>query len=381
MAARVAALPPIDARVAIAHDWFQGMHGSERVVHSMLDLFTQRPDVFTFSAARELLPPRLQEAIVRESRLARLPGIRQRGHEPGRWRALLPYMPTYWDRLELRGYDVVISSSHACAISAHPRDDALHVCYCYTPMRYVWLPDTDVRHAAGPKSAALSALRSRLRRQDLRAAARPDAYVAISTAVAERIGECYGREATVIFPPVVMRDLDPGAEKEPDHFLWVHRLVPYKRPLEVAEAFRSLPDLRLTMVGIGPLEDELRARLPPNVELRGWLERDELARLYERAAGFIHVGEEDFGITMVEALSGGTPVLAVAAGGARDIVEPDESGILIDDGKDPEQIAEGIRRLRARSWSPERLRESAERFSEDRFAERMAALLQAHGVG
>ena len=368
------------ARAAIAHDWFQGMHGAERVVLATVGLFASRPDVYTFSAARDLLPADLRAAVVRESRLSRLPGIRQRGHAPGRWRALLPYMPSYWERLELRGYDVVISSSHACAIAAHPRDDALLVCYCHTPMRYLWMPETDVRALPRAQRAALAALRSRLRRRDLRAAQRPDVLVANSSAVADRIRTHYGRDATVIFPPVTLDDLRPTADKEWGHFLWVHRLVPYKRPLEVAEAFRALPDMRLTMVGIGPLEGELRARLPRNVQLRGWIGREELVSLYERAHGFIHVGEEDFGISMVEALGAGTPVVAAAVGGALDIVEPDGNGVLVESADEPAQIADAVRRVAERRWEADRLRAGAERFSEERFRARLSALLREHGV-
>ncbi len=130
-------------RAAIVHDWFQGYHGSERVVEAMrTGLFPAEasPDVLTFHAAHELLPPGLSSAIVQESRLASLPGIRQRGHDPGRWRYLLPYMPRYFAQLDLSPYDLVISSSHACAAMVRPRPEALHVCYCHTPMRYAWTP-------------------------------------------------------------------------------------------------------------------------------------------------------------------------------------------------------------------------------------------------
>ncbi len=297
-------------RSAIVHDWFQGLHGAERTVAAMLDLFERDPDIFTFHAAREVLPDRLSRAIVRESRLARLPGVRQRGHDPGRWRWLLPYMPRWFERLDLSDYELVVSSSHACAAGVQTNPETLHVCYCHTPMRYVWLAHAERDRVRGVKGAALAAFRGRLRRWDRRAAQRPDVYVANSTAVAERIQRFYGREATVVPPPVATGDFPRDVERDPTHFLWVHRLVGYKRPLEVAEAFRELPDLRLTMVGLGPLEDELRARLPANVELLGWTARDELARLFAGAGGFIHVGEEDFGISMVEALAAGTPVLA-----------------------------------------------------------------------
>ena len=362
------------------HDWFQGFHGAEHVVEAMrTGLFApgNGPDVYTFHAARELLPPELAATIVRESRLSRLPGIRQRGHDPGRWRLLLPLMARYFRSLPLDPYELVIASSHAFAVHARPRADAVYLCYCYTPIRYAWLPDTDVR-VRGLRGLALSRLGSRLRRLDRAASTRPDGYAAISTAVRDRIRRFYERDAEVIHPPVDLDDIRPGGAKEPNLFLWVHRLVPYKRPLEVAEAFRGLP-YRLLMVGVGPLEEELRRSLPPNVELRGWLSREELVELYGRAAGFLHVGEEDFGITMVEALAAGTPVVGLARGGALDIVRPGSDGVLVERAE-PAEIREAVRRIAAEQWDEASLRAQAERFSRERFVARLRAYARELGA-
>ena len=274
----------------------------------MLDLFARDPDIFTFHAARELLPERLARAIVRESRLARLPGMRQRGHDPGRWRWLLPYMPRYFERLDLSGYELVVSSSHACAAGVRPLREALHVCYCHTPMRYVWMPDAERDRATGVKGAALTAFRGRLRRLGpaRRAAAGRLRGQLDGGGGADRA--LLRPRGAVVPPPVAIEDFPRDVERDAGHFLWVHRLVPYKRPLEVAEAFRGCRDLRLTMVGVGPLEDELRAALPPNVRAARVDPRETSWRGCSRApAGFIHVGEEDFGISMVEALAAGTP--------------------------------------------------------------------------
>ena len=354
-----------DRRAAIVHDWFQGFHGSERVVEAMRAGLFEQPDIFTFHAEKELLPPELAAAIVQESRLASLPGLRQRGHDPGHWRALAPLMPRYFSHLDLDAYDVVVSSSHAFAVHARPREDALHVCYCYTPIRYAWMPDTDAR---------AKALARWLRKKDLQASKRPDVYVAISTAVAERIERFYGRDSVVVHPPVDIRDFSPLAEKEPGRFLWAHRLVPYKNPEAVVEAFRGLP-FRLTLVGVGPLADKLASNLPENVELRGWLSREDLAREYERAAGFIHVGEEDFGITMVEALAAGTPVIGLARGGALDIVRPGVDGVLVDDAR-PETIRTAVHELAGRDWDRSALAARAAEFSRERFLDRMLAVVE-----
>ncbi len=366
------------ARVAIAHDWLQGMHGAERTVEAMLTTVfadAERCDVYTFHAAHDVLSPTLSAAVVRDAAITRLPGIRQRGHAPGHWRLLAPYMSRWFERLALESYDVVLCSSHAFAVAAHPRRrDALHACYCYTPIRYVWEREVDGERVAGVQARALAALLGRLRRQDLRAAARPRGHIAISSAVAERIGRAYGRTAPVVHPPVEVGDFRADRPRDRDHFAWTHRLTAYKRPLEVVEAFRGMPDLRLTMVGVGPLADRVRADLPPNVRLRDWIERPELAELLGSAGGFVHVGVEDFGITMVEALASGAPVVALDRGGAVDIVRDGEQGVLVD-GADPETIRAGVRRLHERRWDPAALAASAQRFSRERFAVQLRARL------
>jgi glycosyltransferase involved in cell wall biosynthesis len=367
--------PWAGARVAIVHDWFQGFHGAERVVDALAELVVPEAgaiDVFTFHAARELLPPRLSARIVRESRVAGLPGIRQVGHDPGRWRYLLPYMPRYFRSLPLAGYDLVIASSHTCAVQASPPPSVPYVCYCHTPMRWAWLTEAERERLRGARGLVLRAAAGRLRRSDRRAAARPDLFVANSTAVRDRIRRFYGRQATVVHPPVAAGDLHPAAER--DGFLWVGRLVAYKRPELAVEVFRGLAE-RLTMVGIGPLEPRVRRNLPANVELRGWIARAELARLYTTARGYLWAGEEDFGMSMVEALAGGAPVIALDAGGARDIVRDGVDGILVEDAT-PAALRAGVERAAATSWDPTALAARAREFSPEPFAAGMREVLR-----
>ena len=335
----------------------------------------REPDIFTFHAARELLPRELGAAIVRESRLAALPGLRQRGHDPGRWRYLLPLMPRYFRSLDLGRYELVISSSHACAAMVKPPPDVVHVVYCHTPMRYAWAPETDRGRLSGAGAVGLRLYAGHLRRLDRSAAQHPHAYIANSRAVSERIARFYDRQATVIHPPVDVEGFRADAGKDPDLFVWVHRLVPYKNPEPVVEAFRDLPQ-RLVMVGVGPLEARLRARLPPNVTLERWLPRSRLRRLYEEASGFIHVGEEDFGITMVEALAAGTPVVALRRGGALDIVRDGIDGEMIDEPT-VGRVREAVAAVASRDWDRQALAARAAEFSVARFRRQMREVLAA----
>jgi glycosyltransferase involved in cell wall biosynthesis len=277
-------------------------------------------------------------------------------------------MPYYFRCLDLDDYDLVISSSHACASHVRPRPDAFHAVYCYTPMRYAWIPETDERQLGRVGGFAFGRFRAWLRKIDREAAQRPDLYLAISTAVQDRIRRFYGRDSVVVGAPVDVDDIKPTEMKDESMFLWVHRLVPYKRPDVVIEAFRDLP-YSLTMVGVGPLEQTVRARLPSNVELRSWVSREDLVRLYEQAAGFIHVGEEDFGITMVEALAAGTPVIALDRGGARDIVRREIDGVLIEEPNSG-SLRNAVETVVTRRWNRPALVEQARSFSRERFVAR-----------
>jgi glycosyltransferase involved in cell wall biosynthesis len=360
-------MPLSGARVAIVHDWFQGFFGSERTVEAMVsDVFAaaERVDVFTLFAATEVLPASLAQSIVKQSVLTRVPFARPRNSRPGYYRYLLPYMPFYFRSLDLRDYDVVVSSAHTFAHALRVPRSALHVCYCYAPLQYSWMPERIRDRLPGLRGAILRAMAGWLRRQDYAAAQRVDAYFTLSTAMRARIHAFYRRDATICFPPVDTQDFRADT-KDRDHFLWVHRLVPYKRPLLVAEAFRDLPQ-RLTMVGVGPLEAKLRSRLPPNVRLLDWLDRADLVEIFAGAGGFVHVGEEDFGISMVEALASGTPVIALKAGGAADIVRDGRDGILVEDAT-VGAIRVAISRVRERAWPTRELQARAATFTRGNF--------------
>ncbi len=348
-------------RVAIAHDWLVRYAGSERVVAELLTLYPDA-DLVTTLLRAAALPAELRRA--RPSVLQRLPGAADH-HE---W--MLPLMPLAWRlRPPLENVDAVISSSHACAKAVRVASGVPHLCYCHTPMRYAWdFASEQARFPAVTRPAA-RALMVGMRRWDRATASRVTRFVANSAAVADRIARCYGRHAEVIAPPVRTDYFTPGDAVAGDEFLYVGRLVGYKRADLVVEAFAELP-YRLTVVGEGHLAAALRARATPNVTFLGNVDDATLRTLYRAARALVFPAVEDFGIAMAEAQACGTPVISVTAGGALDIVVPDTTGWLVA----PDDIAE-LRQavhLAARSeLDRPTIRSYAERFSAALFRTRM----------
>ena len=347
-------------KVAVAHEWLVRYAGSERVVAELLEAFPGSR-LLTTVVEPEALPPELRQA--EPSFLQRLPGATHQ-HE---W--LLPLMPLSWRvREPVDGVDAVVSSSHACAKGVRVAAGVTHVCYCHTPMRYAWDFASEAARFPAPIRPAARAGMAWFRRWDRATASRVDRFVANSTAVAGRIRRFYGREADVVHPPVRTDFFTPGGERE-DWFLYVGRLVSYKRPELVVEAFRGL-DARLVVVGDGHLRQQLEREAPSNVEFRGELGEEELRDLYRRARAFVYPADEDFGIVMAEVQACGTPVIGLRRGGAVDIVRDGETGWLLD-RQDPDELRRAVERAAVEELDGAAIRRNAERFSADRFREQM----------
>jgi glycosyltransferase involved in cell wall biosynthesis len=360
--------PPLACRplrIAIAHEWLVRYAGSERVVEELLVEF---PDsqLLTTVIRPEHVPRSLRAG--EPSFLQRFPGA------PAHHSWLLPVMPLAWSlRRAVSGVDAVVSSSHACAKAVRVAAGIPHLCYCYTPMRYAWDFSAErERFPPGLRRAARTAMGA-FRVWDRRTADRVDEFVAISRAVGERIQRSYGRPSQVIHPPVRTDFFTPGGERG-DAFLYVGRLVAYKRPDLVVAAFEGLPH-RLLVVGEGHLERSLRLEAPPNVEFLGTVDDETLRSLYRSARALVFPGEEDFGIVMAEAQACGTPVIALGAGGAQDIVDPGITGWLLDRQR-IEDVREAVTRAATESLDTGAIRRNAERFSQDRFRREMRDSLE-----
>ncbi len=365
--------------VAVVHDWLDTWAGAEQVLADILGVC---PDATLFALVDFLSPTdraRLGGRHAQTTFVQRMPWARTA------FRRYLPLFPRAVESLDMSGFDLVISSSHAVAKGVRTTPRQLHLCYCYTPMRYAWdLRDQYLSQTGldrGLWGWAARRTLDRLQAWDRAASARVDHFVAISNHIADRIARCYGRTATVIYPPVTFAPLAAaGTARGP--YVTVSRLVPYKRIDVIAAAFRSMPDRELVIIGEGPERTRVEAAAGPNVRLLGHLADDERDRWLAEARAFLFAADEDFGIAPVEAQAQGTPVIAYARGGVTETVRgldhPAPTGVFFGE-QTPAAIVDAVRRFEA---AGERItaracRENAERFSVGRFRAELAAFVDA----
>jgi glycosyltransferase involved in cell wall biosynthesis len=354
-------------RVAISHEWLTIPGGSEKVVLQLLELFPDA-DIYTSVYDPGPWPEAIRRERVHTSFLNRIPGATRI------YPRLLPLMNAAFESFDLSGYDLVVSSNHACAKNVITPPGTHHVCYCHTPMRYVWDPGFFAGEQLGAaERLLLPLLIGRLRRQDALASSRPDVFVANSTHVAARIEKYYRRESYVIHPPVDVNRFRAIERRPSDYYLFLGRLVPYKRPDLAIDACQQL-GRRLKVVGGGRANDQLTRNLGPDVEILGELDDNALAGALAGARALLFPGEEDFGIVPVEAQAAGVPVIAYSYSGARDSVVDGVSGVLFDE-QSTDGLAAAIEQFERMSFSEEDVRNNAGRFSSEDFRGRMATLL------
>lgn len=353
-------------KVAIVHDWLVSYAGADRVVDCMHHVFPDAP-IYTLVYDKDKMPAWFRDYDIRTTWIQKLPFATKL------YKKLLPLMPGAFEALDLSEYDLVLSSSSSCSKGVITRPDAVHICYCHTPIRYVWDFYYTYRANANPLvRAVMPGQMHKLRQWDKCAADRVDYFIANSRYIAQRIKKYYRRDSDVIYPCVHINQ-SPFVEKE-DFYLVVGRFTWYKR-IDLAVAACTKLSRRLVVIGSGDEESRLRAIAGPTVEFKGGgLSDEEVRDYYLRAKAFLFPGEEDFGITPVEAQSAGTPVLAYGRGGACETVEDGRTGLLFH-AQTVDSLAECIEKFEAEgvACTKEEIRAHSLRFSEERFEAQLRA--------
>ncbi len=359
-------------RIAIVHDWLVSYAGAEKVLEEIYKLFPST--IYTLLYNKEAFKESpLGQADINTSFIQKLP-------KPTKWyRYYLPLFPMAIEDFDLSHYDLIISSSHAVAKGILRNAKQTHICYCHTPMRYAW----DLYHqylkelnlSKGVKGFFAKFFLHYIRLWDYSSSQRVDYFIANSNPVADRIRKVYGRHAEVIHPPVDIDHFSIAANRE-DYYITVSRLVPYKRVDLIIKAFSVQKGKKLLIVGDGPEYKKLKEIASKNIEFLGSLKNDELKEYLMKARAFVYMGEEDFGIAMVEAQACGLPVIAYGFGGAKDIIKDRITGVLFyEQSEDALLEALDFFEKNEEKFLPERIRERAKRFSKEVFREKFKAFV------
>lgn len=310
-------------KLAIVHEWLVNYAGSERCVESFTNIWQNAP---VYSLVDFLDDE--QRKIILKGKKGYTSFIQKLPFAKNKHRYYLPLFPTAIERFNMSDYDIVISSSHAVAKGVRTSKKQLHICYCYSPMRYAW--DNAEDYLTGIKGSAARLFINYLRKWDLKSSQHPDHIIGISNYIKEKIKRIYNREADVIYPPVDT-DKFPLCLEKSDYYLAASRLVPYKKIDLIAEAFAKMPHKKLVIVGSGPEKEKIRAKATPNIEIVGYQDFESLKSYMQKAKAFVFAAEEDFGIVVVESMACGTPVIAYGKGGASETVVDGVTGVLFEE--------------------------------------------------
>ncbi len=358
-------------KVAIVHDYLNQMGGAERVVMAFHDIFPEAP-IYTSIYDPERVDPAFRTMDIRTSFMQKLPLVTKH-HQP-----YLPLYPFAMEALDLRGYDLVLSSSSAFGKGVITKPGTLHICYCHTPMRWCWNYEEYVEREQLGKVArrVLPFLITGLRVWDQTSAMRVDDFIANSPVIAERIKKYYRREAVVIPPPVEASRFPatPATETE-DYFLALGRFVPYKRFDLAIEACNRL-QLPLVVIGKGRDEERLKRIAGPTIRFLGRLSDEEVIHYYRHCRAFLFPGDEDFGITPLEAQAAGRPVIAYGAGGALASVVDGVTGLFFRE-QTVESLVEVLATFKERNFDPDAIRNHALEFDTPRFQRRIMQFIEA----
>ena len=359
-------------RIAVVHDYFTQMGGAERVAEELVCMLPGA-SLHTTVALPDLMPAGLADRKVNTSWMQWLPSMREY------YRLYFPLYPLAVRSLDLSHYDLVVSSSSGYAKGVRTNPEAVHVCYCHTPMRWAWsLASYTAQESANlAKSLLLPPMMRALRSWDKRASRYPDHFVANSKTVAARIQSAYGRTAEVIHPPIDVNRFRPSSQQE-DYYLVLARLISYKR-IDLAIEACALLGRRLLVIGDGPDRERLMANAPATVTFLNRLSDHEVEHYAARCRALLFPGEEDFGMAPLELAAAGRPTIAYRAGGAAETIIDGVTGIFFE-RQDATALAQAIERFERQEWSSPQLRSHAEGFSLDVFKSRFREFLARVGA-
>jgi glycosyltransferase involved in cell wall biosynthesis len=355
-------------RVAIIHYWLVNWRGGEKVLKAIADLYPQA-DIFAHVVSQELVDRELPGRNIATTFISRLPMARRY------YQRYLPLMPLALEQLDLRSYDLVISSESGPAKGVIVAPNATHVCYCHSPMRYVWDMYHEYTSRSGTASKMLMApLLHYVRQWDQLSSQRVDSYVANSHFVAQRIAKYYRRTSSVIYPPVAVQDFVVSHDSE-DYYLSVGQLVAYKRPELLVEAFNILGK-RLVIIGDGSMLKSLRKMAKPNIQILGRQTFEVIRHHYSKCRALVFPGIEDFGMVPVEAMASGKSVIAFGAGGALETIVEGKTGTFFRE-QNAASLVRAVRDFEASApLDPVVIRNHALRYSEERFSAQFKELVR-----
>ena len=357
-------------KIAIVHDWLVTDAGAEKVLRAIIDIY---PDAEIFSLV-DFLSDEDREVVL-NAKFAKTSFIQKLPFAKKYFRNYLPLFPKAIESFDLSSYELIISSSWAVAKGVKKNKNQLHISYCYTPIRYAWdLYDEYTQNLKQPKKFLVSATLKYIRRWDIRTLDRVDYFIADSKFVQERIKRIYNRDSVVIYPPIDVEDFK-FYEKKDDYYLSASRLVPYKKTKLIVEAFNEMPDKKLLVIGDGEDYENIKKIANKNIVLLGYQEKKDMIKYMQKAKAFIYAAIEDFGIVPVEALSCGTPVIALDDGGTAETIKHKINGIHFKK-QNKQNIIDAVNEFEMSEFDLKKISKDVQVYSASRFQKEIKGFIE-----